>query len=89
MRKSLLIAVMAAGLLMPLAVQMASAAEPMATKIAMNNYQAPLGERLKQLVNPNNALRTAFCGQCTKNSDCGVGYRCVGRPECMECKKAP
>ena len=66
-----------------------SAAEFNMTRVALNNYQAPLGDRLKRLANPDNSIRTAFCGQCTKDADCGVGYRCVGRPECMECKKSP
>ena len=32
----------------------------------------------------------AFCGQCSKNSDCGVGWKCTNtagpnQPICMEC----
>ena len=90
MRKLLLgaaIVLASIGSLTPLS---GSAAELSMTRVALNNsYQAPVGERLKRLANPDNAIRTAFCGQCTKDADCGVGFRCVGRPECMECKKSP
>jgi len=89
MRKLLLGVAIILGSLTYLTAPPCSAAEPILTQVALNNYQEPLGQRLKRLAHPENSIRTAFCGQCTKDSDCGVGYRCVGRPECMECKKAP
>jgi hypothetical protein len=26
-----------------------------------------------------------FCGQCTTHSDCGVGWKCCGPSDCLEC----
>ncbi len=88
MRKLLLGAAIILASMSFLATPPTSAAEQNMTRLALNNYQMPLGDRLKRLVNPN-SIQTAFCGQCTKDSDCGVGFRCVGRPACMECKKSP
>ena len=41
------------------------------------------------MLGANGSEIVGFCGQCTKNSDCGSGYKCAGRPECMECVKSP
>lgn len=46
-------------------------------------------ETLLQKLRRINPDQLAFCGQCTTNSDCGTGYKCAGRPECMECTKSP
>ncbi len=54
-------------------------------QLALNDHKAPIGATLKML--RKNQPQVAFCGQCTKNSDCGT-CRCTGPRDgsCNECK---
>lgn len=86
MRKMLFALALVFAAQIPLGVTMAPAQEGTARQIALNEHRAPLGDRIKKILHPKDST-FAFCGQCTKDADCGVGYKCAGRPNCMECRK--
>ena len=61
------------------------AQESIPGQLALNEYREPLGSNFTKVPRSKNII--AFCGQCTKDADCGVGYKCAGKPNCLECTK--
>jgi len=69
---------------------MSRVASQSSVKLALlKQYQTSEKDTLLEKLRLLNHNRVAFCGQCTRNADCGSGYKCAGRPECMECVKSP
>jgi len=56
---------------------------------SLQDFTAPAKTNYSKRLSSEETIKVAFCGQCTTNDDCGVGFKCAGRPECMECVKSP
>ncbi len=89
MRKALFAAAAVSGLLVSLAAAPAFVSEGGREGVDLIGQDAPRERNAVKRLRLRNLDRVAFCGQCTKNDDCGVGYKCAGPPECLECVKSP